>query len=118
MKFKATPLAMTQKFFKEMFGYDVIGITSDYEVRQTIEVEAGTRIGACDKVWQVFQNVDDDWLCPDNGRSLMVGDIVKLEPADVDEDGEGVSYHRIASMGWDRLKGLSDRHAETDQQIG
>lgn len=51
----------------------------DYEERQTIEFGADDADAACERAWTTFQNIDETHQCPDGGRSLMVGDMVRVQ---------------------------------------
>lgn len=101
-KFLATPLAMTREFFSSNAGYGPVGSPQDYEERQTIEVEAPSVQHVLNEVWRTFQNVDDNWLCPDNGRSLMVGDVIRV----ANEYGENVTLHKVDSVGFEEVRSL------------
>jgi hypothetical protein len=101
-KFLATPLAMTQSFFQETFGYGEVGTPQDYVERQTIAVEAETLTDVLNKTWDTFQNVEHPHVCPDGGRSLMVGDIIRVS----NEHGEDVVLRRVASFGFEEVRSL------------
>ncbi len=102
MKFLVTPLAMSEEIFLKdpMASFarpdsHTVQAISDYENRPETEVEADEILAACEKVWTMFQNIDEDHLCPDDGRSLMVGDMLKV----TDEDDK-TSYWICCSFGW------------------
>lgn len=101
-KFLATPLAMTQDFFRSNAGYGPVGTSQDYEERQTIEVEAETVDYVLDIVWETFQNIEPPRMCPDGGRSLMVGDIIRV----ANEYGENVTLHKVVSIGFEEVRSL------------
>ena len=101
-KFLATPLAMTQDFFRTNAGYGEVGTPQDYVERQTIEVEAQSLRFAAEETWKVFQNIDENRLCPDGGRSLMVGDIIRLRNC----DDETETLMRVASFGFEEIRSL------------
>lgn len=104
-RYLATPLEMTTEFFRNNAGYGPVGTPQDYNERQSIEVEDGGRNGPLEEVWRTFQNIDENNLCPDGGRSLMVGDLVRM----VDLDGEKIDRVRlfkVASCGFEQVSGL------------
>lgn len=51
----------------------------------------------CEQIWNEWQNLDADHLTPDGGRSLMMGDMLRLFSSSWRE------WRRCAMMGWDRL---------------
>jgi hypothetical protein len=51
----------------------------------------------CNDMWRIFQNIDENHLTPDDGRSMMCGDIVEISNA------SGSTYHMVASIGWKRV---------------
>jgi hypothetical protein len=54
----------------------VVQAQSDYDLRATIQIEAEDEHDACAKAWMLYQNIDDDRMTPDGGRSLMKGDML------------------------------------------
>lgn len=105
-KFIATPYCMTEHFFRIDAGIglasndgQLVGKADDYKARQSIEVDAPHTIAAANTVWRTFQNIDDDWCCPDDGRSMMVGDLIKLEEVD-----GGTTWLRVAMVGFDKIE--------------
>jgi hypothetical protein len=101
-KFLATPLAMTQEFFGKTYGYGDVGTPQDYVERQTVEVDAIDVPDALCKVWEIFQNIEAPRLCPDGGRSLMVGDIIRV----TNTYGENAELHRIDGVGFSPVRSL------------
>lgn len=101
MKYNVTPLCLTREItsadpmatFATDEKHTVQAITS-YEERQTIEADVSDAHDACEQAWKVFQNIDENWKTPDGGRSLMVGDMVRLESE------EGREWWICCSMGW------------------
>lgn len=73
----------------------VVQAKGDYDLRLTIQVEAEDEHDACGKAWTVYQNIDDDRMTPDGGRSLMRGDMLLV----IDED-EVASWWIACSVGW------------------
>ena len=47
---------------------------SDFDKRQSFEFEGSPEDGATE-AWRRFQNIDDDHIVPDGGRSLVIGDL-------------------------------------------
>ena len=98
--YDATPFAMTTEFFSGAGG--LAGLTgeygelmsSNYSERQTVQVEGKTPKAAAEQVWEIFQNIDDDHLTPDDGRSLMVGDLVRLRENGTD------TWLQVATFGF------------------
>lgn len=83
---------------------------SMYERRQPLEVDTDDAETALEKAWTVFQNLstgepDEDGhveprhMTPDDGRSLMVGDLAMVS----DPDGTARMW-RCCSMGWERAE--------------
>jgi len=66
----------------------------DYEERQTIEFGADDADAACERAWTTFQNIDETHQCPDGGRSLMVGDMVRVQC------GGTITWWICCSFGW------------------
>ena len=101
MQFKITPFCLTHKsimadpmatFASE--SRHMIQPLSGYEERQTIVVDAEDAHAACEMAWQTFQNIDENWQTPDRGRSLMVGDMVRLE------NEKATTWWICCSFGW------------------
>lgn len=106
MKFKATPYEISRAAVEKdpyaTFVYPdkyKVQKKSDYEERKTIEVECESAKWACEELWKKFQNIDESWLTPDNKRSLMTGDLARIE----DESGN-VAWFICASIGWIEIK--------------
>lgn len=99
-KYLATPLAMTMNHFATSHGFR-IGTASDYEERMTIEVDAECIKQALSHTWKAFQNIGDGWMTPDDGRSLMVGDLIKIT------DGRSVEIHVIKMIGFEKIEGFA-----------
>lgn len=73
-----------------------------YKERQTIEVDADDEHDACEALWTRFQNLDEDRLTPDGGRSLMTGDMARIE-----NDGR-VTWWICCSIGWTETRAPGD----------
>lgn len=73
-----------------------------YKERQTIEVDATDPHDACEALWMRFQNIDEDRLTPDGGRSLMTGDLARIE-----HDGR-TTWFVCCSVGWSETKAPGD----------
>ncbi len=99
IRYSATPLFMTQGFFRSTIGYGPTGAADDYVERQTLDVDADNPECAAEKVWTVFQNIDGDRRCPDGGRSMAVGDLVVL----TDPAGEQILLKAVA-CGFERTE--------------
>ena len=103
MKIIATPLCMTSEYYRKVvengFGFNVpIGIASDYDERLA-ETHVGTdALEVCERVWERFQNLSEDHACPDGDRSMMVGDLIRLEY----EDGSK-GHFIVAAMGFNAV---------------
>lgn len=67
---------------------------NNYDERQTIVAEADDAHAACECAWKAFQNIDEDWKTPDGGRSLMVGDMVRVQL------GDTTTWWICCSFGW------------------
>ena len=67
---------------------------SGYNERPAIEADVEDAHAACERAWTTYQNLDDDHQCPDGGRSLMVGDMARVEC------GEDVTWWICCSIGW------------------
>ena len=102
MQYLATPLAMTQSFFQETLGYGEVGTSQDYVERQTVAIDEPTVVDVLNHVWDLFQNVGPGHMTPDGGRSLMVGDIIRV----TDVNGENVTLHRVDSCGFSEVQSL------------
>ena len=66
----------------------------NYDERQTIVAEADDAHAACESAWKAFQNIDEEWMTPDGGRSLMVGDMVRVQC------GGTFTWWICCSFGW------------------
>ena len=82
-------------------GYAMTAITDiiDREIldsrgNPTIEADVEDAHAACERAWGAYQNIDEDQQCPDGGRSLMVGDMARVEC------GSTVSWWICCSIGW------------------
>lgn len=68
----------------------------------TFEPQSQTReerdMEACEHIWTMFQNIDENHRTPDRGRSLAVGDIVRIE------DHNGTRYFQCMNFGWNEIK--------------
>jgi len=84
------PLAMLSRENRH-----TVHVAGDYEERQTLEVDVKDGEAACERAWTVFQNIDENHSTPDDGRSLMVGDLVRVTTESGDE-----SWWICCSMGW------------------
>ena len=96
MKYIATPHCMTTEFFQANTGWGDHGEMADYEPRLTVQVEADSPTSAASQIFTQFQNLDDDHLTPDDGRSLMVGDLVMLQ----EPYGSKVHWLKIEPIGF------------------
>lgn len=101
-KFLATPLAMTTEFFSKTAGYGDVGTPQDYTERQTVAVDAEAVDEVLNIVWERFQNIEAPRMCPDGGRSLMVGDIIRV----TNEFGEESGLHKVAYFGFEEVRSL------------
>lgn len=106
MKYHVTPYCMTRAILTSdpmaMLAREnrhTVHPLSSYEKRQMIEVDAADEHAACECAWSTFQNLDDDHLCPDGGRSLMVGDMVEVVCVD-EQRGGHFSWWICCSFGW------------------
>jgi hypothetical protein len=101
MKYRVTPfclgraiLAIDAMASLAREGRHTVQALSAYDERPTIEVEAVDIHAACEAAWATYQNVDEDRKCPDGGRSLMVGDMARVE-------ADSVTHWMICcSIGW------------------
>lgn len=60
----------------------------------------------CDLIWRTFQNVDEDRMPPDGGRSMMVGDVVEIDTDyghETTKDNYDVEYWMCDRSGWKRV---------------
>lgn len=98
MQIIATPFCMTPEYFRKVaqHGLDLpVGSRSDYDHRLSERYDESEVETVLEKVWERFQNLEDPHVCPDGGRSMMVGDLVRLDF----EDGSK-AYHMVAAMGF------------------
>ena len=65
-----------------------------YDERPAIDTDAEDAHAACAHAWGAYQNLDEDHRCPDGGRSLMVGDMVRVECSDE------TTWWICCSFGW------------------
>lgn len=76
-----------------------IGDASYYEARQPIEITDEQAAGDAEAIgeiaWATYQNLDEDRMCPDDGRSMMVGDLVLVE-----REGQPDTWVVVAPMGF------------------
>ena len=78
---RALPLFMTDDFFRQTGGYAAsCGTRADYEERevQSFDPPMESARQAAERVFHIFQNIDENHMTPDAGRSMMVGDCVEL----------------------------------------
>ena len=73
-----------------------------YDERPTIEADVEDAHAACERAWGAYQNIDEDQQCPDGGRSLMVGDMARVEC------GSTVSWWICCSIGWTKTVAPTD----------
>lgn len=85
-------------------GRHVVQPIGSYQARKPIVSMMSDPHDACGYAWNVYQNVDDDHLTPDGGRSLMTGDMALL----VDDDGVE-TWWIAASSGWIQTFAPGDR---------
>lgn len=86
---RATPFVLTREAMTakpELMlqrSNPTLGAVEDYERRDTLVLTADQATQSnediAEIVWSRFQNIDDDHLCPDGGRSLMMGDLVYVQ---------------------------------------
>lgn len=115
MTFKVTPFCMNDKLLRRdplaMMARETkhtVHVLADYDERQTIDADVTDAHAACEIAWQTFQNVDENWQTPDGGRSLMVGDMVRVT------DGAGnATWWICCSLGWTETLAPND----TDMQV-
>lgn len=117
MKYHVTPYCMTRSTLTSdpmaMLARDnrhTVHPLSGYEKRQTIEVNVADEYAASECAWSTFQNLDEDYMCPDGGRSLMVGDMVQV----VDEN-EVETWLICCSFGWEKTFAPNDRRQEVGE---
>jgi hypothetical protein len=118
MKFKATPYEISRKAVESdpyaTFVYPgryKVQKMEDYLERQSIEVKCESAKWACEELWKTFQNIDENWHTPDNKRSLMTGDLARIE----DETGK-VSWYICASIGWIEIEEPGDAVLEVKKE--
>jgi hypothetical protein len=82
---KAVPYCLTQEGIRETSaGWALpaggIGPRHWYEERRAVEIPQSIKSDeeAAEYVWTIFQNISADHKCPDGGRSLMMGDLVRV----------------------------------------
>ena len=81
----------------------------DYDVRPAIEADVTSVHDACERAWVIYQNIDEDRQTPDRKRSLMTGDMVKVE------DGDGAATWWICcSFGWSETVAPGDVRVEVE----
>lgn len=90
---KTTVLTETMAMFARETKHNVYPINS-YDERQTINITSQDEDFACEIVWNEYQNLENK-TTPDNGRSLMVGDMVRL----VDEN-DSETWWICCMSGW------------------
>ena len=105
MRFKSTPFTQNDQALDhpEMVLAPTphnhrVGAIDEYDARQEIEVEAESAHAATEDVWKVFQNINEDHCTPDNGRSLMTGDLVRI----IGENG-AESWWICCLQGWHQI---------------
>lgn len=99
---RAQPLFMTPAYFAAGGAFKPgIGTRADYEERAPVTFHPGREraLAAAEHVFHVFQNIDENHMCPDVGRSMMCGDLVEL----TDSDGNKVVL-RCATVGFDEFE--------------
>lgn len=102
MRFKLTPyaqnsLALTHPdlvHFPSPANHRV-GAIDEYDVRLSHDLEAPSPDHALEQCWELYQNIDSNYHTPDNLRSLMTSDMVKL----IAEDGTE-TWWICCSSGW------------------
>tara|TARA_B100000929_G_scaffold66801_1_gene50923 strand:+ start:1249 stop:1599 length:351 start_codon:yes stop_codon:yes gene_type:complete len=103
MKYRVTPFCLSQSIAMSdpmaTFSHEdrhTVQALSDYEERPALEFGADDADAACERTWATYQNIDESRQCPDGGRSLMVGDMVRVECAGT------VTWWICCSVGWAR----------------
>lgn len=100
---RATPFTIADAFLEKRFLATIAGPSrhavlpmAEYQERATIEIDlVGDVESSVEQVWIRFQNIDDDHLTPDGGRSMMTGDLVRIV-----DDGERESWWIACSIGF------------------
>lgn len=101
MQYRVTPFCLSQAIAMSdpmatlaRENRHTVQAISNYDERPAIEVDVEDAHAACECAWATYQNIDETRQCPDRGRSLMVGDMVRVEGA-----GE-VTWWICCSIGW------------------
>ena len=108
---RVTPYAMTSAAIQQNPGMmmhndePLIGAEEDYEARQSIELTHEQARLSPDVIgeiaWGAYQNIDENRLCPDKGRSMMMGDLVLVEV-----NGKKPVWMIVAAMGFENVTRL------------
>lgn len=116
MKYTVTPHALTRDVLTRdpmatlaRGSRHIVQQLGDYDVRPAIEAEVDTAHDACERAWVAYQNIDDDRQTPDRKRSLMTGDMVKVE-----DDGGSASWWICCSFGWTETVPPGDVRVEVE----
>ena len=109
MKYQVTPLCLTDAILMAdpmamlaRGGRHTVQAISSYEERPAIEADVEDAHAACERAWGAYQNLDEDQQCPDGGRSLMVGDMTRVEA------GEDTTWWICCSVGWEQTVAPSE----------
>lgn len=88
---------MTNQFFHRHPLGDDVGAVTDYDARPSLKSDGDSVDNALEYAWHTYQNLHDDHLTPDGKRSMMVGDIIKVE-----HNGT-TSFHRVEMVGFKEI---------------
>jgi hypothetical protein len=116
MKFTVTPHALGRDVLTRdpmatlaRGSRHIVQRLGDYDVRPAIEADVEDAHDACEVAWMRYQNIDEDRQTPDRKRSLMTGDMVKVE----DEAG-AATWWICCSIGWTETIAPGDVRVEVE----
>lgn len=88
--------AYFEKAVRNGFGLMIpLGIRDDYDVRTSEVYRENDAAKVLERVWNRFQNIEPPHVCPDGGRSMMVGDLIGLQYAD-----GSTGFFMVAAVGF------------------
>src|SRR3546814_17091126 len=85
--------------------------SDEYDVRLSHDLEAPSPDHALEQGWELYQNIDSNYHTPDNLRSLMTSDMVKL----IAEDGTE-TWWICCSSGWHQTEAPQGYEANRSEE--
>lgn len=105
MPYTATPYAATAAAWTAdpsamlgLAGRKAVHAADGYQARSPLAVQVDDPHSACEAAWTAYQNLDAERRTPDGGRSLMMGDLMKLEDSNGAE-----SWWICRAIGWSKV---------------